>query len=151
MDLVIVDIHVPVWAAITDREKNRKSLAGGDVSGGGGGRGGGGRGWSDVAVVRNGDDVESRSVRGVNKLLSVNNYNNHNNKNKNNNNKNNKNNNNNNKTTSKQLGCHLIVISLVYSILPQKKISKWSMNNPWVVLDTPDPVRSQKLSSTWLC
>ena len=34
--------RLPIREAIADREKNRKSLAGGDVSGGGGGRGGGG-------------------------------------------------------------------------------------------------------------
>ena len=34
--------NVPVRAAIADREKDRKSLVSGGVSGGGGGRGGGG-------------------------------------------------------------------------------------------------------------
>ena len=51
----IVDIHVPVWAAIADREKNRKSLVSGSVSGGGrgdgGSRSGGGGGGGGSKMV----------------------------------------------------------------------------------------------------
>ena len=38
----LIEFRLPIRAAIADREKNRKSLVSGGVSGGGGGRGGGG-------------------------------------------------------------------------------------------------------------